>query len=444
MLVTLNKGYKFKYNNKDKGEIENMNDLYKYPMAMTQQFKHCGNPFRIDTYKGCDFGCRYCFANNRGGGLKQGNMIADFSIIEKFFKKAFDSDKEFKDLTIELLRHRVPLHLGGMADPFQNREWKYEITYKLLELSKKYNYPIIMSTKVANLPNKYWDVLDPKIHGFQISLFSMNEELVRKFETNTPSPQERLNFMKKLHDKGFWVSCRIQPLVDIDDAEKLVIACNDKVDFITVEHLKIALDNKHIKNVLFELTGTNKDNYKSTGREYELPTFQKRENILRLKAVAKVPIGCGDNDLHELSDTNNCCGVDTMGEMFNGWMRYNAMYINKTGDESQWCPTGNCSSCVNNTCRKQGFGVKEYVDDYRKTNQSTPKDFLISILLDDEQSEQWLKKHLSDAYDRKQCLEAVLHSFENKTVLKIVKDNKLEDKLKTLKDQLIETLKHEA
>ena len=47
-------------------------ELYKYPMALTQQFKHCGNPFRIDTCKGCDFGCKYCFANNRGGGIKKG------------------------------------------------------------------------------------------------------------------------------------------------------------------------------------------------------------------------------------------------------------------------------------------------------------------------------------------------------------------------------------
>ena len=30
-------------------------ELYKYPIGMTQQFRHCGNPFRIDSYKGCGF-----------------------------------------------------------------------------------------------------------------------------------------------------------------------------------------------------------------------------------------------------------------------------------------------------------------------------------------------------------------------------------------------------
>ena len=83
--------------------MEDKNNLYKYPMALTQQFKHCGNPFRIDVYKGCDFGCNYCFANCRGGNLEKGFKIADFSIIEKNFKKAFEDDKETKNITMHVI-----------------------------------------------------------------------------------------------------------------------------------------------------------------------------------------------------------------------------------------------------------------------------------------------------------------------------------------------------
>ena len=46
------------------------NYMYKYPIALTQQFRFCGNPFRVDLYKGCDFGCKYCFANSRNGGFR--------------------------------------------------------------------------------------------------------------------------------------------------------------------------------------------------------------------------------------------------------------------------------------------------------------------------------------------------------------------------------------
>ena len=41
-------------------------DKYRI-LTVGNQFKMCGNPFRIDTYRGCSFGCRYCFANSRNG-----------------------------------------------------------------------------------------------------------------------------------------------------------------------------------------------------------------------------------------------------------------------------------------------------------------------------------------------------------------------------------------
>ena len=332
-------------------------------MALTQQFKHCGNAFRVDTYKGCDFGCKYCFVNCRGGDLNKGFQLADFSIIEKNFKKAFEDDKETKNLTIEMLRHRVPLHLGGMSDPFQTREKEHKITYKLLELTKKYNYPMLISTKTSHIPEEYFDVLDNRIHAFQISLISMDEEYIRKFETRTPLPKERKAFAQLLKDKGFWVSIRIQPLIKLQHGIDVVNEMSGIVDYITVEHIKIGNDNANKKKMFIDME-LNPSDFKSCGREYEFMTDIKRENILRLKAISKCRIGCGDNDLHELSDSNNCCGVDTINENFSEWIKYNEMYIKQTGDESQWYPKCNCSGCFNSECRVNGWEFKDYVQDY--------------------------------------------------------------------------------
>ena len=343
--------------------MENKNNLYKYPMALTQQFKHCGNPFRIDVYKGCDFGCNYCFANARGGNITKGFQIADFSVIEKNFEKAFNDDRETKNITIEMLRHKVPLHLGGMSDPFQTREKKYGLTYKLLELTKKYNYPMIISTKTAHIPEEYFEVMDNRLHAFQISLMSMDEEYIRKFETRTPTPNERKKFAQLLRDRGFWVSVRIQPLVKLEHAIDVVNEMSGIVNYITVEHIKIGNDNANKKQMFIDME-LNPSDFKSCGREYEFITDIKRKNILKLKSISKCPIGCGDNDLHELSDSNNCCGIDTINENFNQWIKYNSMYINKTGDKTQWCPTCNCSSCFNSEQRINGFCFKDYVDEY--------------------------------------------------------------------------------
>ena len=35
------------------------------PLAVSSKFAICGLPIRMDTYKYCTFGCKYCFSNNR-------------------------------------------------------------------------------------------------------------------------------------------------------------------------------------------------------------------------------------------------------------------------------------------------------------------------------------------------------------------------------------------
>lgn len=343
--------------------LEQQNNLYKYPLALTQQFRHCGNPFRADTYKGCSFGCKYCFANLRGGKIEKDFKVADIEIIKKKFYKAFDVPSSTKDLTVELLRHKVPIHLGGMSDPFQKAEFEYKATYKLLELTKKYRYPMMISTKAAFLPDEYYSVLDNQIHAFQISLISMDNNYIRRFEPNTPPPEDRVNFIKKLKSYGFWVGIRIQPLININEAFGVVKELSDIVDYITVEHIKIGNDNNN-KRWMFEEMNLSPTDFKCCGREYELKTDIKLKNINELKAISKCPIGCGDNDLHFMSDSDNCCGIDTINSNFDGWIKYNSMYLNKGNANNVWYPKCNCSSCFNSEMRVSGLDFKGYVDLY--------------------------------------------------------------------------------
>lgn len=339
-------------------------DWYTNCIQLSSQFRFCGNPFRVDTYKDCDFGCKYCFARARGGNYNLRKQVSKLTKIENYLINAFDKHKPPKSVNAELVEHKVPFHLGGMSDPFQSCEWEIKNTYKLIELTNKYHYPMIISTKTAYLPQEYWDILNPEIHAFQISLFSANQEIIDKFEGNTPTVQERINFIKELKSKGFWVGVRIQPLIDIEGAIELTKEISGIIDYITVEHLKIANDRRELAKWLFQNTEHPISHYKTTGRSYELKTEYKKENIDKIKAVSKCPIGCGDNDLHEYSDSHCCCGIDTINENFNNWLKYNSMNINMTGSKDWWAPEGNVHSSFNGECVRKGYSYKDYVDEY--------------------------------------------------------------------------------
>lgn len=351
--------------------MSELKDSYGSPLALTSQFRFCGNPFRLDFYKFCTFGCKYCFARHIGGQADFDFAYAKFDIIENYFKRAFDSNEETKNYIIELLRHKVPIHIGGLADPFQPIEFKLKLNYKMIELSNKYDYPLIFSTKTSQLPEEYYKILNPQLHAFQISLICADDEWIKKYEDNTPSATQRINFLKTLRSKGFWCSIRIQPLIDINKAVELCDIINGIASYVTVEHLKINTDNPIMK----ELFEDEIDKYKRTSimRNLELDIKEKIKNIEIVKQhLDKTPVGIGDNDLHYLSQSRCCCGVDTIGEKFDNWLKYNLTYFTtehlgdkKVIDEELWVPKCNVANCVNGDLRiKNVSSFKDYTDAY--------------------------------------------------------------------------------
>jgi len=341
--------------------------FYEQPIAPTAQFVFCGNCFKADTYRGCNFGCRYCFANARTNNFKPNDAIAKIGLVRRWMDEALNNNNK-QNMVLEFLARRVPLHLGGMSDPFQSREWKQGITKEFLKISREFNYPVNISTKAARLPKEYFEILDPEIHTFQVSLIGVTADYLLKFEGNSPAPAARMAFVQELHERGFWVSIRIQPLIDIEEALTLVQATDRFVDYYTVEHLKLFKTNPELVKQIMPLLADKAYPLMDDGAKWAFETRAKLENIRALRAVTKVPIGCGDNEIHQFSDSLNCCGMDLMPPAFANWFKYNSMYIKMTGDRTQWYPTGNCNLLLNSNLTRGGAGryatIKEAVDDY--------------------------------------------------------------------------------
>lgn len=341
------------------------NKVYGNCLKLTQQFRFCPNAFRVDTYKGCNFGCKYCFANADAENFKSSkyefSKCADIKQIKNTFAKAFDTDKEYDELNIELLRHRVPLHCGGLADPFQKREEQDGITHQLIELSNHYNYPILFSTKSDYIKSETLNILNPNIHAFQSSLIGLSDEFIRKWETNTPLPKDRIKFLQLLKSKNFWIAIRLQPLIDIKEASDLLEFIKDLPNYITVEHLRLPTPHVSLYQEFLKYY-PDKENIVNHSRMFEVITSVKKEHIKIIKKIAHkygYKVGVGDNDLHFLSESRCCCGIDCINEQFQNYLKYNVTYMT-TGDwtpDDLWYPKSNCKYVMN----QKLYGHKKFV-----------------------------------------------------------------------------------
>ena len=353
-------------------------DDHKYHecMQLTSQFKFCPNAFRIDLYRGCDFGCKYCFANmeafhETGTGLSMWRN-ADIEEVKKKFELALETDQESKSVIVELLRRRVPLHCGGMSDPFQKREWEMHLTEQLIEISNKYNYPIQFSTKASWLPQGCIDKLNPKIHAFQISLMGLDYDYVTKWESNTPRPTDRAEFVQWLREQGFWCSVRIQPVIEIEPVLKMVDMFEDIPSYYSVEHLHVMADSYVGQQAL-------RDNevdplaFVQRGGVLEFKRDIKIKNLEAIMKIANkygVKVGAADNDLHYMSQSRCCCGTDTIGGEFENYLKFNSCYLS-TGEsdiDSIWIPKSNVRRHMNIGKQRPSVYVEDVVKKYIKDN----------------------------------------------------------------------------
>lgn len=346
---------------------------YRYPIALTSQFYFCGMPFRLDSYRGCPCNCIYCFVTSRNGNFKQRKQYANTTLMRKWFKLAFDQCVEPKNVIIECLQRRMPLHFGGVSDPILIPKPFRNITIDILKILDNYSYPTLISTKANIREHKdIADIILNKSHfALQVSFSTMNDDIGRLVEPNTPTPSQRIKGVKFASDSGTWVSCRLQPYFprkNIDNMMDNILLSGFK--HLTVEHFKLPFDGKVNVEKLKKAFSVDilemfpKDLRIKRGREFEMPNYIRLNEIRKLKYAAisrGIPIGIGDNGFQHLSTTDCCCGIDALPD-FKNWFKHTiteAVRRAKNNDNkilyesirSEWAPKNSIASMINSKTR---------------------------------------------------------------------------------------------
>ena len=182
----------------------------------------CDVPVRYDSYIGCTHGCKYCFVQRKNddvfGSIQKS---ASVQALKNFINGYRSQDTNWCDW-------QIPLHWGGMSDPFQPCEEKYKCSLEALKIFAETQYPVIISTKgKLCIKEPYLSLLSKCNVVMQISaLCSRYDEL----EKGAPSFEERLKMIEILSKNVQRVIVRCQPYIhdiykDIYNNIKLFSEC---------------------------------------------------------------------------------------------------------------------------------------------------------------------------------------------------------------------------
>jgi DNA repair photolyase len=178
-------------------------------------------PFRwtINPYRGCEFGCKYCYARYTHEFME----LRDPEQFErKIFAKAFDAARFREELRALPLGEAVAL--GTATDPYQPAERRYGVTRKMLGVFASIAGLRLGITTKSDLIPRDVDLLKEisRRHYLTISITvtTVDRELARALEPMAPRPDLRLAAVRSLADAGLKVVVGCAPVMPlINDSE---------------------------------------------------------------------------------------------------------------------------------------------------------------------------------------------------------------------------------
>jgi DNA repair photolyase len=195
-----------------------LRDVEFIDMPVKQILNRCISPrmpFRwtINPYRGCEFGCVYCYARYTHEFLENRDPM-DFE--RRVFVKRMAGEVLQRTLS------RTPvgtdqIALGTATDPYQPAERKFELTRSMLEVFAKVGGLDLSITTKSALIARDLDLLgqiNRRSHlSVNFSLITLNRRLQRILEPRAPRPALRLAAIQKLTGAGIRCNVLMMPMI---------------------------------------------------------------------------------------------------------------------------------------------------------------------------------------------------------------------------------------
>lgn len=172
-------------------------------------------------YRGCEMGCRYCYARYTHEFLGQNDP-------RTFERRIYVKKTDAGSLVAELRRATksgLLVALGTATDPYQPAEGRFEVTRRLLEAARAVPGLRLSITTKSSLVARDAGLLAELSRRSELSvnfsIVTVDADLARRLEPRAPRPDLRLGAMRALAKAGVETRLFVMPVLPlITDGEE--------------------------------------------------------------------------------------------------------------------------------------------------------------------------------------------------------------------------------
>lgn len=196
--------------------------------------------YGVNPYRGCEFGCKYCYARYTHQFLQPGPVAevpkGTYAEPEQPWARAFEREIYVKENAPWLMEQELvkadrsrEIAIGTATDPYQPIERRMGVTRSLLEvLVKQEGLRIGIVTK-STLVTRDTDLLarigERNRLVVHLTITTTDTSLARKLEPRAPRPDLRFAAVRKLREAGIVAGVLQSPLLPgINDSEASIVA----------------------------------------------------------------------------------------------------------------------------------------------------------------------------------------------------------------------------
>lgn len=223
----------------------------------------------LNIYRGCEHGCKYCFAIYSHDYLNDGHFFETVYYkenIEEIIEKELFSPKW----------KRGVVSIGGVTDSYQPIEKELGLMRKVLRLMIKYKNPIIISTK-STLILRDLDLIEElaKVTSVNIAftITTVDENLRTVLEPGGSPSIDRFRALAKIKKTGASIGVHIMPIIPYLTDNRF------NLEKIYMLSSKIGVD--YILPGLLYLRGKTKPCFLRFIENYNISAYQKLQKLFQ-------------------------------------------------------------------------------------------------------------------------------------------------------------------